>query len=175
MYPAQNHTNYDVSTHIRVTMNGTHYSIHCTFQWNYFQLNLFILLSELGLCWSKITLKGHHVDEIFKIGCTKSCKNNIIGAASNENFIKMTTLPFQCIASFTYNVDCMPSWHQAITISRPIITVASGSLVIGWLMITKPVGVLYSISQPGDHYWDYYPGAPSLSEVTATHLMIGHL
>ena len=27
---------------------------------------------------------------------------------------------------------------------------------------------------PSDHYWDYYPGALSVSQVTATHLKIGH-
>ena len=33
----------------------------------------------------------------------------------------------------------------------------------------------YGGCHPGSHYWDYYPHALSLGQVTATHLKIGYL
>ena len=34
---------------------------------------------------------------------------------------------------------------------------------------------VYRPCHPGGHYWDYYPGAPFLSQITATDLKIGYL
>ena len=42
-----------------------------------------------------IKLNCGHFDKIFIAGCTRSCRMTTSGAASDENFVKMTTIPFQ--------------------------------------------------------------------------------
>ena len=39
---------------------------------------------------------------------------------------------------------------------------------------TQWLEMLNKEGHPGGHYWNYYPGALSLSQVTANHLKIGH-
>ena len=46
------------------------------------------------------------------------------------------------------------------------------ALYISGELITS--GLTSWLYHPGGHYWNYYPGALSLSQVTATHLKIGH-